>query len=182
MKKIPSIFVRKRSEKMLSRKINPVCQWVFDGEGVATRKYDGTCCMFRNGSFYKRLQVRPGKAAPDGYIEADFDEKTGKSFGWILVNPAAKENRYHIEALLRVKKPFKDGAYELLGPKINGNPENFSVHELFPHSEAEVIDVPIRTYDGIKSVLSALDIEGLIFKHDDGRMAKIKKTDYGMAR
>ena len=44
MKKIPTIFKRDFSNKgSLLNKLNPYCAWVFNGEGVATQKYDGTC-------------------------------------------------------------------------------------------------------------------------------------------
>jgi hypothetical protein len=46
MKKIPTIFERDRDgdRSRVVNVINSKCQWVFDGEGVATRKVDGTCC------------------------------------------------------------------------------------------------------------------------------------------
>jgi len=51
-----------------------------------------------------------------------------------------------------------------------------------PHSEAaQYNDVP-RTFDGIRGFLETMDIEGLVFHHPDGRMAKIKKRDYGQQR
>jgi hypothetical protein len=47
-----------------TRESNPGCQWVFDGEGVATRKYDGACCMVRDGKLYKRRELGPKQSAP----------------------------------------------------------------------------------------------------------------------
>lgn len=46
MHKTPSVFLR-NPENMneMTREVNPLCQWVLDGEGVATRKYDGNCVM-----------------------------------------------------------------------------------------------------------------------------------------
>lgn len=63
MKKIPSIFMRdfKGDPSRVTREQNPECAWVFAGEGVATRKYDGTACMVRAGILYKRYDAKKGK-------------------------------------------------------------------------------------------------------------------------
>jgi hypothetical protein len=45
---------------------------VLDGEGVATRKYDGTCVMFDGDGWWARREVKPGKTAPAGFV-ADRD-------------------------------------------------------------------------------------------------------------
>lgn len=36
-----------------------VVEWVIAGEGRATRKLDGTCCMMRGGKLYRRFEVIP---------------------------------------------------------------------------------------------------------------------------
>lgn len=66
MKKIPTIFERdwNGDRSRVTRVPNPACQWVFDGEGVATRKYDGACCMVRDGKLYKRRELGPKQSAP----------------------------------------------------------------------------------------------------------------------
>lgn len=182
MKKIPTIFKRDINDL---RKIIPVphedCQWVFDGEGTATRKYDGTCVNVEDGKYYKRREVKQGKNTPEGFIEEDFDSVTGKKVGWIEVNPSDKDNKYHIEAFNRYPK-LVNGTYELLGPKIQGNPEKVSQHILILHSSAQkYFDVP-RTLEGLRSWLTDKDIEGIVFHHLDGRMGKIKKRDFNLKR
>lgn len=184
MKKIPTIF-RRNPENMkdLLDEPNPECQWVFDGEGVATRKYDGTCCKVEGGLLYKRREVKPGKSAPEGFVQEDHDEVTGKTVGWVLVDLNAKENRWHEEAFANVLEyDLGDGTCELLGPKIQGNPEGYGSHALRMHKHADhYLDVP-RTYEGIRTWLIGRDIEGLVFHTLDGRMAKIKKKDFGLSR
>lgn len=62
MKKTPTLF--KRDPSNMSRVVNephPDCAWVIAGEGVATRKYDGTCCMVREGKLFKRRELKGGK-------------------------------------------------------------------------------------------------------------------------
>ncbi len=180
MKKIPTIFNRNpenRSEVL--NEPHPSCDWVFNGEGVATRKYDGTCCLINEGKLYKRREINPGKKIPVNFIQADHDNVTGKLVGWVAVDKDKPEDKWHVKAH---KASLTDGTYELLGPKIQGNPEGFEDHELLKHSDSEQYANVPRTYDGIKQFLKDKDIEGLVFHHPDGRMAKIKKRDFGLDR
>ena len=64
-------------------------RWVFDGEGVATRKYDGACCMVRDGKLYKRRELGPKQNAPADFFMVDHDEETGKTVGWVPVGRRA---------------------------------------------------------------------------------------------
>ena len=178
MKKMPTIF--KRNPKNMSEIFNephPDCDWVFNGEGVATKKYDGTCVMIERGVFYKRRMVRPDKAAPDGFREVDRDSITGKRFGWVVVGDGS-DDKYHREVR---NTDLLDGTYELVGYKIQGNPEREAGRRLIRHGVREFAEVP-RTFDGLRAWLKPLDIEGLVFYHPDGRMAKIKKKDFGLSR
>lgn len=180
MKKIPTIF--KRDTENMSIVINehhPDCEWVFNGEGVATKKYDGTCCLVKDGKLWRRRELKKGKAHPDGFVLADYDSATGKSVGWI---PVGEENadRWHLDAF--GDGNFLDGTYELCGPKVQGNPEGFETHVLIPHAGAMRYENVPRDFDGLRDFLKPLDIEGLVFHHHDGRMAKIKKRDFGLDR
>jgi len=157
---------------------HPDCGWVFAGEGVATRKYEGTCVKIEKGQYFKRREVRPGKKAPSDFVEEQFDENTGKRVGWVPVDPHSKEDRWHIEAF---DSGLPDGTYELIGPKVQGNPEKAETHMLVRHSEAEVLDAP-RSYKAVAEWLKDKDIEGIVFHHPDGRMGKIKKRDFGQKR
>jgi len=183
MKKIPNIF--KKDPNDLGRVIdviNPSCAWVFNEEGVATRKYDGTACLVKDGKLFKRRQVKKGKQIPVGFIEADFDENTGKRFGWIRLDA---NDYWHREAILTEEtlRDLPDGTYELIGPKINSNPENKYVHMLINHKiETDTYPNVPRSFDKLGVWLSHKDIEGLVFHHTDGRMAKITKRNFGMER
>lgn len=182
MKKIPTIFIRnpdKRSEVL--NEINPVCEWVFTEEFiVVTRKIDGTCVLIKDGEMFKRREIKKGKPTPDDFVLADYDKTTGKTVGWM---PAvdSKQDRWHMEAFSLAY--FTDGTYELIGPKIQGNPEGESEHILIKHSFCEeYLDCYPIGFNKIKDWLSDKDIEGLVFNHQDGRMAKIKKRDFGLER
>jgi hypothetical protein len=179
MKKIPTIFKRNpENRSKLLTEPHPDCKWVFDGEGVATRKYDGTCVKIENGQYFKRREVKQGKKVPIDFIEEQLDKNTGKRVGWVPVDPASKEDRWHMEAF---DETLLDGTYELIGPKVQGNPERSKTHRLVKHSETEVLDVP-RSYTQLSEWLENKDIEGIVFHQLDGRMAKIKKRDFGQKR
>ena len=70
MKKIPSLFKRDYGEgqRLVYDEIVPGTEWVVAGEGVATRKFDGTCCMIKDGEIYRRYDLKKGRTRPEGFI------------------------------------------------------------------------------------------------------------------
>ena len=179
MKKIPTIFVRNpENMKELLDEHHPDCGWVFAGEGVATRKYDGTCCKVENGVFWKRREVKPGKPIPPEFVEEQFDNNTGKRVGWMPVDCGNKQDKWHCEAF--DNQP--DGTYELCGPKVQGNPEKLDKHILVSHADAFVFEHCPTEYEELKQWLCLCPGEGVVWHHPDGRMAKIKKRDFGLKR
>lgn len=192
MKKITTIFVRDWDGELgpparfVTRNPHPDAAWVFAGEGIPTKKIDGTSCLVRDGKLYKRHEVRPGKATPDGFEEVERDDETGKVVGWIPVGQGP-EDKWHRQAL-DVSEALPDGTYELIGPKVQGNPEDANEHMLVAHSAngvtdaaEELEDVPLD-YDGLREYLDGADMEGIVWHHPDGRMAKIKGKDFGVSR
>lgn len=185
MKKIPTIFLRREDNRALvSDTPNPDCAWVFKGIGKAHRKLDGTCCLMYCGSLYKRRELSMTASQPPDFIEVELDAITGKRVGWVPVDPNAPEDKWHMEALANSagRGTLPAGSYELIGPKIQGNAEDCSHHELVKHSGTwAYFDVP-RSFNELRDWLAAHDIEGLVFVHPDGHMAKIKKRDFGLPR
>jgi hypothetical protein len=185
VEKIPTIFERDWNAPghPVIDQINPACQWVFDGEGIPTRKFDGTCMLYVGPAWWFRREVKPGKTAPEGYREVARDEETGKSFGW---EPATENHSYwkpFREALeSRVEwEPFK--TYELVGPKVNGNPERLNCHYLVLHGANMLSDLPVElTFDKLRDYflyeLKEIGREGIVWHHSDGRMAKLKVRDF----
>lgn len=190
MKKIISLFQRNYDgDRLVRNEVVPGAEWVIAGEGVATRKYDGTCCMARGGRLYKRYEVKPGGKAPVNFEPAnDVDENTGKQQGWVPVGDGP-EDRWHVEAISTDADLIPrhslgghpDGTYELCGPKVQGNPEHFDSHLLIPHGMTVLSGCP-RDFDGIREYLRTRDIEGIVWHHPDGRMVKIKAKDFGLKR
>ena len=179
MKKIPSLFQRNYdTDKLVRNEVVPGSEWVLNGEGVATAKWDGTSCLIQDGILYKRYDAKNGKTPPPDFIPAqEADPVTGHWPGWVPAHPM--QDKYHFEAFMA--QHYEDGTYELCGPKINGNPERLDKHQLLAHGKYIMVDFP-RTYDQIKDALENTDIEGIVWHHPDGRMVKIKKKDFGFKR
>lgn len=178
MQKIISVWQRNyETDRLIRDEVVSGAEWVLAGEGKATRKFDGTCCMVRDLTLFKRYEVKKGKTPPANFEPAsEVDPTTGKQQGWVPVGDGP-EDRWHREAF--TDEP--DGTYELCGPKVQGNPEGFGSHVLIPHGREVLEGVP-RTFEGMKKYLEDHAIEGIVFWHDDGRMAKVKAKDYGLKR
>lgn len=181
MKKIPTMFVREMTRPF---RVTPVlaegCEWVAAGEGVATKKWDGTCCMVKDGKLYKRYDGSKSHVLPSDFLPAD-----GAESHWHGWRPVADgpEDKWHNEARNNPMLPaLADGTYELIGPAINKNPERVGRHEFRKHGDV-VYELVERTFDGLKKLFEVSPyIEGIVFHHSDGRMAKIKLRDFGIVR
>jgi hypothetical protein len=182
MKKTISLFQRNYGGDHLVRdQLVPGAEWVANGEGVATRKLDGTCCLWRNGHLWKRYELKKGKTPPIGFEPAqDPDPVTGKVPGWVPVGQGPEDIYYH-EALERFSSPDEGGTYELCGPKVQKNPEKYPAHVLIRHGSIQEKDCP-RTFGELREYLRDRDIEGIVWHHSDGRMVKIKGKDFGLRR
>ena len=180
MKKIISLFQRNYDgDRLVRDEVVPGAEWVIAGEGVATRKWDGTCCLVRDGKLYRRYDAKRGKMPPPGFEPAqDYDPITGHMPGWIAVG-GGPDDCWHREAeWIGVDG---DGTYELCGPKVNGNAEGFDGHMLVRHGRSLIPDAP-RDFEGLKRYLDGGGIEGIVWHHPDGRMVKIKAKDFGVSR
>ena len=87
MKKTLSLFQRNyHGDRLVRDELVPGAEWVAAGEGVATRKHDGTCCMWRDGVLWKRHELKAGNTAPAGFEAAQApDSVTGDTPGWVPV-------------------------------------------------------------------------------------------------
>jgi len=173
MKKIPSLFpiINNRHD---TTKIREGTEWVLTGEGIARRKYDGTACMFENGKYYRRYQIKKGKVAPEGFKLADvIDPNTGKQVGWVPVGEGP-ESKWHREAIL----PTEDGTYELIGPKIENNHDNVDKYILMRHDTATAYDDFPRDVSKMEKYIDDLGIEGVVIYGNDGKMVKVKSKDF----
>lgn len=181
MLKIILMFQRNYDgDRLIRNEVVPGAEWVLAGEGVATRKYDGSACAIIGGVFYKRYDAKKGKLPPPSFIPCqDPDPITGHHPGWLKVGEGPEDRWFR--AAWEHSAGLSDGTYEACGPHFQGNPEGFQKDVLVQHGAELVFGCP-RDFEGIREFLRPLDIEGIVFWHPDGRMAKVKKKDYGMRR
>lgn len=189
MQKIISLFQRNYTgNRQVYDAVVPGAEWVLNGEGTATEKFDGTCCLIDDDNrLYRRYDAKEGKSPPPGFIAAAApDPVTGHWPGWVMVNAEYPADQWHVEAFKREPFRLSPGTYELLGPKIQKNPYNFTSHRLIKHgthhlpgNSRELPSNP-RKFDNINEFLLTHNIEGIVWHHPDGRMVKIKAKDFGI--
>lgn len=186
----------KKGRFLATDQVTPGCEWVINGEGVATRKWDGTCCMIRDGILYKRYDAKQGKTPPHGFEPAqDPDPITGHWPGWLRANREDKADKWLYQSLdnsLAYGMLIGDGTYEAIGPKINGGKDasglfgagfDSNAHYLMKHGDWALPYLkPMANIEDWKRYFSEVNphIEGIVFHHPDGRMCKVKRTDFGL--
>lgn len=207
MKKIPTLFERVYKNHQIIEtlpKVTKGMEWVLQGEGVATVKYDGSCCAIINGKLYKRYNAKNGKAVPQGAIRCqdEADPITGNLPCWVEVDMKKPEDKWFREAYNQTKENERiaitcgngetnkynrkiyvfpnlhDGTYEAIGVHFQGNPYKLKTDYLVKHGE-HTINVD-RTFEGIKKYLQENYIEGLVFWKDGKPQCKIKRSDFGL--
>lgn len=184
MQKIPTLFKRDPDDmKHVLPEVTPGCEWVLAGEGRPTRKFDGTCVMMdEDGRWWARREVKPGKQPPASFQAISMDENTGKAVGWEPIEQSSFA-KFHEEARSGLDTPaLAPGTHELVGPKINGNPEGYEHHTLIRHDYAPTIDLDPQdlTYERLAGIMTEArgHFEGIVWHHPDGRMAKLKVRDF----
>ena len=182
MKKMKTLFERQFENHQVAKCLNKIqegCEWVINGEGYATEKIDGTCCLIQDNKIYKRFDYKKGRKLPDGAIpcQEKADEITGHFPHWVLCDEKNPSDKYHIQAFNK-QKPLEDGTYELIGVHFQNNPYNLKEDVLEKHGIRILRNVP-RDYKGIKDYLENNYIEGIVFYRGNGEMCKIKRSDFG---
>jgi hypothetical protein len=180
MRKIPTLYQRTEDRRHVTDVVTPGCEWVLAGDGIPTRKLDGVCMMLDVRGWWARREVKPDKPIPHGFVEREFDPVTGKRVGWEPIEQSPFVNFWR-EAVSAIPESwdngFTPGTYELCGPKINGNPENFPHHRLVPH-DVDLLRFEPGTPAALIEVCRVHGWEGVVWHHPDGQMAKLKVRDY----
>jgi hypothetical protein len=190
MRKIVSLFARNFDTPTDDRKVRdevmPDAAWVAAGEGVATRKWDGQSVMVKDGAAFKRYDAKRGRTPPPDFVpvQPDPDPATGHWPGWVPVT--ANDRPINLSMAWATSNlfgggPIPDGTYEAVGPLIGTrhgpNPERLPEQRLVAHGADPLPDAP-RDFAGLAAFLRGLEIEGIVWHHPDGRMAKIKRMDF----
>ncbi len=172
MKKIPTLYLRDEDDpSILTHTVHPDCQWVLDGEGRATVKMDGMAVLIEDGVAYKRREVKEGEAPPEGWLHWDLRTREGFGHGWMPIDELDPVDSHIRFATFR---PYerRDGTYEVVGPKIQGNPHQCLIPSLFEHGTGPRFKAPTGRY-ALRYFLKHWPWEGIVWHHPDGRMAKI---------
>lgn len=176
--------------------MTPGFEWVLDGEGIATIKYDGSCCAIIDGKFYIRYDAKAGRKPPEGAIPCcDPDSITGHWPHWVevdILNPPKDYKWFAIAyrntfGLGNLAQPT--ATYEAIGPHFNSNPYHMDQDRLIMHGQT-ILDEEIfpdilgngdgkRTFEGIRTYLENSEVEGIVFWKDGEPQCKIKRRDFG---
>lgn len=190
MKKIPTLFQRTFGDHKvigITDEVTPGLEWVLEGEGVATVKFDGSCCRILNGELWKRYDAKKGKTPPEGAVPCcDPDSVTGHWPHWVKCDPDNPADKWFMNAYTNSLfwsghyMQLQDGTYEAVGPQFQGNPYNLKLNSLIKHGVVIISnDRLTRTYDDIRKYLSNHEVEGIVFWKDGEPKCKIKRTDFG---
>lgn len=190
MKKIPTIFDRDwEGNRGVIDKPTEGCEWVFNGEGIATEKIDGTNIKIKikDGLIihvWKRKNPNRQEKAEGKepcYVDANREEPQDKHIfravnGW--------------SSMLKQERAYElpDGEYECeaYGGKIQGNSLESEPNLYFFKIRPNIYNCVPREYEKLKAYLSNLAshfnitklAEGIVFHHPFGMMAKIKRKDF----
>ena len=189
MKKIPTLFKREYLNHHVVRtlpEVTPGCEWVLEGEGIATVKWDGSCCAIINDELYKRYDAKNGKQPPEGAIPCcDPDPITGHWPHWVKCDRKKPEDQWFFAAFNYPAFQFyrKNKSYytcEAIGVHFQGNPYHMDHDMLLPHGDDIINDLD-RSFEGIHTYLQNHVIEGIVFWKDGEPQCKIKRSDFGLS-
>jgi len=185
MKKIPTLFERIYKDHNvieITEKVTPGMGWVLNGEGLATLKFDGSCCAIIDGILYKRYDCKKGKVPPEGAISCcDPDPVTGHWPHWVFVDHEKPEDKWFAEAYNNTQVgTLTNGTFEAIGPHFQGNPYLLPRDVLVRHGSLPIVEIgTTRTFAGIRDYLKNNEVEGIVFWKDNTTQCKIKRSDFG---
>lgn len=201
MQKMKTLFLRtfdKFHNITICNEVTEGCEWVLNGEGVATLKIDGTAILIKDGKLYVRFDTwlgnkgkskkerngvgKPFREIPEGSLMCmeKADTVTGSFPVWAPIESVdtAATFKVYLQAWNKLEEIPEDGTYELYGKHFQGNPDNLEEDEFIKHGSIVLNEVP-RDFEGIKQYLNSNYIEGIVFHRGNGEMCKIKRTDFG---
>lgn len=188
-KKMTALFTIDRERHIGTRFVNPDAFWLFTEKSNATIKRDGTAILVDNdGAVFARRSVRKGKKAPEGFRLAEIDRNTGHAFGVEPVEHSGFHKMFEEAMANRNHEILEPGTCELVGPKINGNPENMDKHMLIKHGSERadgLFDMwamdPEEAYETLLPIFEDFKgrgIEGIVWYGNDGKRVKLRVKDF----
>lgn len=188
VKKMPALFVIDRNIHKATDAVNEKGAWVFEEPSRVTIKRDGTgITVTEDGKVYARRTVKKGRPVPPGFLLAELDTFTGHQFGLEPVEQSGFHKTFK-EAAEAFNGTIPPGTYELVGPKLAGNPEGLEKHVLAPHGTEEATEIPDmrnipreEAYETLKPIFAEYKergIEGVVWWGADGKRTKLRVYDY----
>lgn len=179
MPKLESPFLREGSEYLVTDKINPGYEWVFEDEGVTCQeKLDGTnvSIVVENGqvtSVWNRenkmdlLSKNPVMEAVRNSYEKGYCNFTDGQYFGEAVGDRIQGNPYKLKEAIWL--PYKTYFAKHLTYNTWGKyPKDFkTISEWFEHGLFPLFSASKGDKDGF--------VEGVVFHHPDGRMAKLRR-------
>ena len=189
MQKIEWLFQKDEKWKAIDN-ISPNMEWVFNGDSIATVKWDGACCAIINDRFYKRHKLNEGKSKPFMWIHHTLNPEQKTGHGWKPVTENS-EDQYFAEGLKNTTillSEYKNRTFELLGHKVNKcrkhYPEIFATrkHILKQHGMDHIKLPDNFGYNEIKLYLVDNYIEGIVFHRiSEKGYAKVCRRHFGLS-
>lgn len=191
IKKMPALFKTDHVNHVVLKEINEAASWVFKEEARATAKVDGTSVtILADGTPYARRMVKKGKVAPNGFILAETDPNTGHQFGLEPMEQSGFHKMF-AESIANFEGEILEGTYELVGPRIQGNPENVDKPTLIFHGSNTLPNFPDmrdfadntaeEIYDALFPIFEKFrdeSVEGVVWWGADGKRAKLRVKDF----
>jgi hypothetical protein len=170
MQKIPSLI--------RNGQIDPAHDWVLAGKGTATRMWDGLPYAVINNQPYSHLIS--SKLTQDVIVCGVWNHQF---WGWGPVPP--EDLRFWQMWTDVYEREHVDWTYEVIGPEINGNPEQAARHVMVPHGRLTIRTVE-PTIESLTSYLATEDVEGIVWWEDiwdpGCRKVKVQQADLGLKR
>lgn len=188
--------------------LNPEVKTLLENNAkyIVTAKIDGTCCIIKNGELLKRRDIKPGKSAPESWIQTGLDNgrhmigfmKLEKGDKWHLDAHYKNDDGTYDLSKIRIlhndngKMTYKyenianlnEMSVELIGPKFQNNPHNVTHHCIVIHGSIVIDDFPNFMIDTIKEWMVTNPkgnyIEGIVIHFENGAKYKLHRHHLDM--
>jgi hypothetical protein len=208
MNKIPTIFLRdwENDPSRVTRQWNPEAEWLLDNphSAIATVKRDGTNVRVTVTHYGNETDITLEKRRNPSKKEKRQAEGAGLPVPeptYAVADPDDSQDKHIFAAFYETDfSDWPDGVWECeaLGPKIQGGvesdtpclyPFSFDPNLAFdPIANLDPFELtPSKIYNAIEAYFTGMGgplqgrpIEGIVWHGPDGRMAKIKRRDFGL--
>lgn len=183
MRKIPTLFVREflpNHKILITDQVTPGCEWVLAGEGVATRKLDGTCTLVQDGRLYKRYDAKNGKPIPPNAVpcQPEAESNHGHLPCWMPVSETVPATNGLWQHLSQLSDPWRTVPMSCAGRTSTPTGRNWTTTPSSATATSSWRACPATSMASVpiwRCIISKVSssIAG------NGEMCKIKRSDFG---